>query len=167
MTTEEIRNNEDDGGAHTRWWQTSDAIWGIGLGLGILLEIAIPLSFSSSIPRFLLLGVGAVLGFAGLAFILSARIQLKRARQPSGPGRPTTQLLTTGVYRWSRNPIYLGIALVFAGLGISANLPWLLVLLPAAVMATHILLIMPEERYLAARFDKDYLRYRQSTRRWI
>ncbi len=167
MKIEDIRNGKSGGSAHARWWQTSDAIWGAGLALGILLETVAPLSFSPPASRFLLSGAGAVLILAGLVFIVNARIHLARAQQPAGPGLPTTRLLTNGVYSLSRNPVYLGIVLAFAGLGISANLPWLLVLLPALAIATHVLLLMPEERYLLAVFGKEYERYAESTRRWL
>ena len=104
---------------------------------------------------------------AGGTFIAQARRELKRGRQPAAPGKPTTRLLTSGIYRWSRNPIYVGMLLVFAGGAMALNWPWLLAATTAMVPATYLLLIRPEESYLARTFGREWEDYRARVRRWL
>jgi protein-S-isoprenylcysteine O-methyltransferase Ste14 len=103
----------------------------------------------------------------GLTFIVLARRELARQGQPTDPGLATSKLVTTGVFSVSRNPLYLGGICLLAGIALVFNLPWSLVLLIPAIVACHYLLIAPEERYLTAKFDREYAQYAASVRRWF
>ena len=81
------------------------------------------------------------------------------------PHRPVAKLLTSGIYRFSRNPMYTGLGLVVAGGALLAGTWWPLVLLPLALLAVCRLVIEPEETYLAERYGTLYSDYRRSVRR--
>lgn len=103
---------------------------------------------------------------AVLLFVLSVR-QFRRAGTPIRTRKPVTTILTTGPYRFSRNPIYLSFTLLQLGLGISANSAWVVgTLIPTLVLMSSGV-IGREELYMAEKFGDDYLRYRASVRRWI
>ena len=159
-------SSEKEGAAHTKLWQTSDAIFGIGLVVGFSLEYFVPLSFKSVAPALLLYGIGGIFLLFGIALVLLTRWQLFKAGQSSKPGKPTKRLLTTGVFAYTRNPIYVGVAVAFAGLSISANMPWLLIVLIPILVLVRYVLIGPEERYLEQVFGDEYRRYAASVRRW-
>lgn len=113
--------------------------------------------------------VGVVLGVAGMALAGESLARFIRARTTWHPDRPerATNLVVRGAYRYTRNPMYLGLLLVLLGwacwLGSAAPFavipPWVLVLTR--------LQIVPEERALLARFGGEYAQYRDSVRRWF
>jgi protein-S-isoprenylcysteine O-methyltransferase Ste14 len=76
-------------------------------------------------------------------------------------------LITGGIYRLSRNPMYTGLAIMVAGGALLAGTWWPLFTLPLAVLAVRQLAIKPEEAYLAERFGVTYDNYRRSVRRWL
>jgi hypothetical protein len=83
------------------------------------------------------------------------------------PSQPTTLIATTGPYRWTRNPMYLGMALIYAGLAIGFDGPIAFALLPLVLIAIQTQVIAREERYLEAKFGDDYRRYKAEVRRWF
>ena len=110
---------------------------------------------------------GAVLAAAGLAINVSAWIAFHRARTPVMPTRPTTAIATTGPYRFTRNPLYLSLAIIYAAAALLLGYLWPLVFLPLAVILISRLVIAREERYLEGKFGDEYARYRSSVRRWL
>jgi protein-S-isoprenylcysteine O-methyltransferase Ste14 len=153
--------------AHKRWWQIFEVIFGVPFLAGIGLQLAAPVSRPRGLYAFVIVLGGAVLIVLGSTFIVRARRELARHGQPTDPGLPTSKLVTTGVFSVSRNPLYLGGMGLLAGIALVLNLPWSLVLLLPAFVACHYVLVVPEERYLAARFGSEYARYAASVRRWL
>jgi protein-S-isoprenylcysteine O-methyltransferase Ste14 len=152
--------------AHKSRWQIFEVVFGIPVLAAIALQLAVPLS----LPRGLVMPaivVGVALIVAGATFVVLARRELARHSQPTDPGLPTSQIVTTGVFSVSRNPLYFGGVCILAGIALVLNLPWALVLLLPAVVACHYVLIVPEEKYLAAKFGEEYRRYTAAVRRWI
>jgi len=91
----------------------------------------------------------------------------RRHRTAVEPWKPTTTLLTEGLYAYSRNPIYLALVLLTVGMGFLGNNLWLAVAgLPAAALV-HWTAIRKEEHYLEEKFGEDYRNYRQRVRRWL
>ena len=86
-----------------------------------------------------------------------------------GPGleRPPEELVSTGPYAYTRNPMYLGMALIYAGLAIGFDGPIAFALLPFVLIAIQTQVIAREERYLEAKFGDDYRRYKAEVRRWL
>jgi protein-S-isoprenylcysteine O-methyltransferase Ste14 len=76
-------------------------------------------------------------------------------------------LLTTGPYAFSRNPMYVGWALIYAGIAFAANSLWLLVLLPFIAGYVHIVDIRKEERFLERKFGETYLAYKSRVRPYL
>jgi protein-S-isoprenylcysteine O-methyltransferase Ste14 len=135
-----------------------------GLALGFGLEALLP---SASVPPGLAWSVGSVLIIAGLALARSFFTALRRAHTPVDPYRATTVIVTTGPYRLSRNPGYLGMALGFAGIAVLTGALWALVALVPTLILIDRGVIAREERYLERKFGEEYLGYKARTRRWL
>ena len=153
--------------AHEHIWRTFDCLFLVALVLGIGLQLAMPLSFMPPVRPIVLQVGGAGALIVGGALVIAARRQLSRAGQPVKPGEPITELIEDGVFAISRNPVYLGGLLFLAGLAMFFDAPWLAPMTAALAMATHYLLILPEERYLGTRFKARYGDYRARVRRWF
>jgi protein-S-isoprenylcysteine O-methyltransferase Ste14 len=153
--------------AHTRWWQTFETVFGLPFIIGAALQLVAPLSFGDGWVRLarVLMGVGLII--VGLAIVVAARRELRDHQQPTDPSQATSKLVTTGVFAYSRNPLYLGGMGVLVGLAIALSLVWALLLLLPAFVAAHRILVQPEERYLAARFGASYRIYAATVNRWI
>lgn len=110
---------------------------------------------------------------AGIICILPALVALpallafRRAGTRAEPWHPTTALVTTGPYRFSRNPMYLGFTLLYLGIGLLANSVWPLLLLPLVIVVMYFGVIVREEAYLERLFGDAYRSYRQRVRRWL
>ena len=104
---------------------------------------------------------------AGGALMRSFVQAFQRANTPLDPYKPSRAIVTDGPYRLSRNPGYLGMALVYGGISILADAPVALVPLPLAIVAIDRGVIAREEQYLARTFGTPYLDYKRQVRRWI
>jgi protein-S-isoprenylcysteine O-methyltransferase Ste14 len=153
--------------AHKSWWQIFEVVFGIPFLAAIALQLAVPLSFPRGFLTPAVIPGGAALIIVGAALVVLARRELAQRGQPTDPGLPTSKLVTTGVFSVSRNPLYLGGVCILVGIALALNLPWVLVLLPPAIVACHYVLIAPEERYLAAKFGEKYHVYAVTVHRWI
>ena len=156
-----------DSFAHDSIWKTSDAIFGITFLLGLALHFVPSLGMAFSISFLLRIVVGVVLVLAGTIVIILAKRGLKNAGQPAAPGKPTTQIVESGIYRFSRNPLYLGLLAVLFGLSLSINIVWWAILTLPMFFALQHLLILPEEQYLLSRFGEQYSTYMSRVRRWL
>ena len=107
-----------------------------------------------------LIGAGLVLGFLGDRAMRNAHTNVS-------PYRPTTKLVTEGPYRFTRNPLYLSVTLVYGGVAILANALWAALLLPVVLGVMRYGVIEREERYLEQKFGEEYLRYEAQVGRWI
>ena len=83
------------------------------------------------------------------------------------PGGATTAVLQSGPFRVSRNPLYVGLVALDAGLALLAGSFWALVFVPVGIVALLWGAIWPEERYLAGKFGDDYAAYQARVRRWL
>ncbi|WP_218003219.1 methyltransferase family protein [Nocardia concava] len=110
---------------------------------------------------------GVVIVALGLTFAWCGVGAVIRHRTTIVPHRPVSTLITTGVYRVSRNPMYTGLAVAALGLGLLVNSWWPIALLPVAIALVLRLVIEPEERYLTERFGQSYLDYRGRVGRWL
>jgi protein-S-isoprenylcysteine O-methyltransferase Ste14 len=109
---------------------------------------------------------GAVI-LVGLALAAAGIRGFSRAGTPVRSKEPTRALVTTGIYGWTRNPIHLGMFLVYGGIGIAARSPWTLILtLPLAITIRYGV-VAREEAYLERRFGDAYREYKARVRRWL
>jgi protein-S-isoprenylcysteine O-methyltransferase Ste14 len=124
-------------------------------------------TFKAVFPGQALLSIG--LAVLGAAVALAGVLAFREAKTTVDPTKPelTATVLRSAVYRVSRNPMYLGFALVLMGLGAALGNAPALLMIPTFVLYIERFQIVPEERFLFAKFGIDYERYRQETRRWI
>jgi len=90
-----------------------------------------------------------------------------KARTNLDVRKPTHKIVTSGPFRWTRNPAYLSLSLLVLGIAIVADSIWVLLLLVVAMIVTHYKVILREEAYLEQKFGVEYLEYKASVRRWI
>jgi protein-S-isoprenylcysteine O-methyltransferase Ste14 len=135
-----------------------------GLAIGFGLDALLP---SASLPGPVALPVGGALLVTGGALARSFFRALARAGTPISPYDAPTKLVTTGPYRLTRNPGYLGMALAYAGIAVVTQSPWVLVPLPVVLVLIDRGVISREERYLEGKFGEAYRSYKARTRRWL
>lgn len=113
--------------------------------------------------------IGGVLILLGLTLELRPALQFARARTTVNPMRPATSaaLVTSGFYRFSRNPMYVGQALLLLGVGCLLRNAYAFLALPALIGYITVFQILPEERALSAKFGAEYDAYRRRVRRWL
>lgn len=139
-----------------------------GLLIGFAIEWGIggPLFPRNKSPLFWLVpGVGLIV--VGLALGLAAVITIRRAGSTVRIDRPVSALVERGPFRWTRNPIYLGLTLVSAGIAIAANAIWPLLTLPVVFTFVRRRHVLREEAYLERTFGREYRRYRDRVPRWL
>lgn len=124
-------------------------------------------SLSHGIAGSVLLALALVT--AGIAIAMLGVLEFRKARTTVNPTNPdgTSSIVASGIYRWSRNPMYVGFLLVLLGWGVYlANLVAIL-LVPGFVLYMNRFQIQPEERALENKFGAAYTRYKQGVRRWL
>ena len=111
--------------------------------------------------------IGGSLIVIGLALAATGIRNFSRAGTPVPSIKPTRALVTTGIHGRTRNPIYLGMLLLYVGIGVAAHSPWTLILaLPLAITLRYGV-VAREEAYLERRFGDVYRDYKASVRRWL
>jgi protein-S-isoprenylcysteine O-methyltransferase Ste14 len=139
-------------------------VYGAAIVTGLLLEFGWPLPF---LPGLLATLLGSVLvAVAVVVFVYSIRT-FQAAGTPVPGNKPTTVIVRTGPYRFSRNPIYVAFSILELGIACWVNSVWLIATLIAAVALIAFVVIPREERYLEGRFGADYVDYKRSVRRWL
>jgi protein-S-isoprenylcysteine O-methyltransferase Ste14 len=121
----------------------------------------------ASADRWPLVIGGTLFLAAGLVVIAWGLLTFFRARTAVMPHHSASRLVTHGPYRFTRNPMYLGMTLLHLGLALRANMGWPLLLLPLVLYTLYRLVISREERYLTSAFGAAYEDYRRRVRRWI
>jgi protein-S-isoprenylcysteine O-methyltransferase Ste14 len=134
------------------------------IALGLLLHFAWPVRF---LPDLVNAAAGAGAVVLAVALFFYAVRTFRVAGTPVPGNRPTTKIVRSCPYGWSRNPIYLSFSLFQFGVAVWINSLWLLVTLIPAVTLMSFVVIPREEQYLEARFPSDYLAYKASVRRWL
>ena len=118
-----------------------------------------------SVSVFKYIGMAVVV--LGIVIIIIASISFKQTETNIEPWKPTTKIITAGIYGYSRNPIYLALCLVQMGMGIFLNSLWVLIgVIITAILLYHIAIIK-EELYLETKFGEEYVQYRIKVRRWL
>jgi len=136
-----------------------------GFLVGLALDWLLPLG---RLPRSrFLMAVGIALLLVQLPLGVAAFRAMRRAGTQVNPYKPTTAMVTSGVFRISRNPIYLSFTLLYLGLVLLLGTVWPLCLLVPVLVVMQRGVILREEQYLEARFGEAYRRYRERVRRWL
>lgn len=137
------------------------------LAAGFLLQWLFPVSIAHEEGRTLFRFIGAGLIVLGLTLGGSAVGLFRAAGTSPVPFRPTTALVLDGPYHFTRNPMYLGMLLIYSGIMLITNAAWPLVFVPVIVAVITRNVIVPEEKYLSRKFGGEYEVYRRQTHRWI
>jgi protein-S-isoprenylcysteine O-methyltransferase Ste14 len=113
------------------------------------------------------LAVACLLVLGGLALFVPAMRWFKRTGQHPRPWTPSPSLILEGPYRFSRNPIYVAMTAVQAGIGVALDNIWMLCFSVPALVVIHYIAVRPEEAYLVEKFGEAYEKYRSAVRRYI
>ena len=132
--------------------------------VAVVIEHFIPTSVVYGPARW----IGGILLFvSGVGLNVAGFVTQKRAGTDPIPFNPTTKIVTHGLYRFSRNPMYIGFAFWTLGLALVLNSVWTLLAVPIGLILTDLLVVVREERYLERKFGDEYLEYKSRVRRWI
>ncbi len=131
---------------------------------GLILNYFFPIAF---LPVSLSRIVGIFSGALAVFIFISAFLKFKRAETNLEPWKPTTAIVSDGVYAFSRNPIYLAFTLFYLGVAFLFNSLWLFALLVPVLFVMRYAVIAREERYLENKFGTEYSDYKRRVRRWI
>ncbi len=139
-------------------------IFGLAFALGLALEAAWPIA---AVPSGIRYPVGLALMAASAVIVGFVAREFLRHRTTIHVHRATTALITRGPFRYSRNPAYVALVLLYVGLAVVLDSIWVLAMLVPALTVLHHGVIVREERYLERLFGEEYRRYRARVRRWI
>ncbi len=138
------------------------------VALSFGLDFALPLRFApGGLDDTLQYGVGGALMLVAFAIMAVGVTQFRRAGTNVPPTRPTTALVTRGLYALSRNPLYISLSLLMAGIALAADRAWILILLAPVLLIMRYGVIAREERYLERKFGDAYRAYKAKVRRWL
>ena len=139
-------------------------IYLLALLLGLLLNRRLHVPFLSR-------GVARVLGWplvgGGMALAVWFARTIHGADTTLRTDKPVSNLVQEGPFRYSRNPGYLALTMLYAGIAVRRNALWMIVMLPLVVYVIQREVIEREERYLERTFGEEYLGYRRRVRRWV
>jgi protein-S-isoprenylcysteine O-methyltransferase Ste14 len=143
------------------------ALFLVALLLGLALDHLLPVSVAGLEADLVhRLSAGSLI-LVGLALAAAGIRDFTSARTPVPTYKPTRVLVTTGIHGWTRNPIYLGMFLLYGGIGLAARSPWTLLLtLPLAITIRYGV-VAREEVYLEGRFGDAYRQYKARVHRWL
>lgn len=139
-------------------------LYAAGFILGLLLDQVLPVLELPKAPRY---GIALSLLVASAILMAASMGLFRRARTSILPVKPVTTLVVAGPYRFTRNPMYVGVAGLYLGLALWFDVFWALVVLPAVIATVRLYVIPREERYLERKFGPEYLAYKARVRRWI
>ncbi|MBI2752093.1 MAG: isoprenylcysteine carboxylmethyltransferase family protein [Betaproteobacteria bacterium] len=139
-------------------------LYGIAFAVVLLLHWLWPLPV---FPHAATFWVGVMAISASAALIAWGAISLRKAGTNINPSLPTTALVASGPFRFSRNPLYVALSLMFVGLSLAVNSLWGVLALFPSLLVMHYGVILREERYLEAKFGESYRQYCSVVRRYL
>jgi protein-S-isoprenylcysteine O-methyltransferase Ste14 len=132
---------------------------------GLLHELVLPLRLPLSTP--LRIAGAAIAGALGIGLVAAAIGLFRKIGQDPAPWKPTPEIVSTGIYRLTRNPMYVGMALLQTAIALGWANGWILALVPVVLVTIRLIAIRHEEAYLERKFGETYLAYKRSVRRWL
>jgi protein-S-isoprenylcysteine O-methyltransferase Ste14 len=139
-------------------------LFGGTMAIGLIAHWIHPLRPFPPIPSRV---IGALLAAAGIALAKWGEKAQQRAGTNVDPRQPSTAIVVDGPYRFTRNPLYIGTTLIYLGVALLVDAAAPLLLLPLLLVLIDRGVIVPEERYLEAKFGEPYRAYRKEVRRWF
>ena len=132
----------------------------IGFGLNYLWSM----SLLSGYSRYV---IGSVVPLGGGLIMPLVLRRFRRAATTFDVRKPASALITEGPYRFSRNPSYVSLTLLYLGIGILLNNGWILILVAPVLLVMDLWVVRREERHLEAKFGEEFLSYKEAVRRWL
>jgi protein-S-isoprenylcysteine O-methyltransferase Ste14 len=136
------------------------------LTLAAILEAVVPMPTAAWFP-YVRYVAGTALFIIGLLIGIAGVQGLRASATNISTDLPATALVVDGIYKWSRNPVYLAMTLAYVGLAIAAGSAWAIMLLIPLLVVMNIGVISKEERYLEREFGDGYRAYKSRVRRWL
>lgn len=139
----------------------------------LLLAVVMTWVISDVQPLWMVVGgpvmdlLGGLLVGGGIVLMLLAFAEMRKQQTTVIPHQEADHLVTTGIFKRSRNPIYLGDTLILAGLALRWEAPVALILVPLFMATITQRFIIPEENRLRKKFRAEFARYCEKTRRWV
>lgn len=133
----------------------------------VLLEFLLPLKVLPVFAGNAAMFIGAAIMALAVSLAVSGVRNFKASATNVNPRQPALNLVTGGPYRFTRNPMYLGMTMFQPGAGLAFSLEWSFVLTPLLFAALHYGVVLREETYLSRKFGAPYDEFRASTRRWL
>jgi protein-S-isoprenylcysteine O-methyltransferase Ste14 len=162
MNGQDQRTNEP---VNARIFPLPPVVLVLFLGAGYGLSRVFPFGPDKA-PTEVVIG-GNALMVVGFLIPLLGAWEMMRVRTSFHPGAKASALVTSGIYRRTRNPMYLSFLFLMVGLGLALPNPWLILLAPVLLIYMQERVIKREEAYLSARFPAEYAEYRSKVRRWF
>ena len=134
------------------------------LATGILISYFFPkqlIGFSIALP------MGIIISMAGIASLIFAAHLFRKNKNPVNPSGSTQLIISNGIYKYTRNPMYLSLTIIYTGISIITNAWFSFVLLFPLLIVVQKGIIEREEKYLTRKFGDEYLAYKGKVRRWI
>lgn len=135
----------------------------VAAGVGLQLVWPLP----GGLARAALIALALCIAVPGVLLVGGALRLFRETEQDPKPWLATPAIITGGVYRYTRNPMYLGLAVLQLAIGVGLGNPWIVLLVPLSCAIVHITAIRPEEAYLEQKFGATYLEYKRAVRRWL
>lgn len=131
-----------------------------GYGANRLYPLLLPESIAFIMAGRILVGLS-------LFIFVGSLVYLKRAKTPVDPYKAPTAIVKGGPFRFTRNPIYLSLSLLYLGISLLTELIWPLLFLPLTLLVMHYGVIIREENYLIRKFGDEYQNYKEDVPRWL
>jgi len=133
--------------------------------IGIVLKRLLPSPLP--VPPWLQTSLAMVLVGISIIVVAWSLMHFRKSKTTLDVRKPASTLITDGVFRYSRNPIYVSLTLLYLGIGLLTNNLWIIVLVVPCIIVMNRSVIVKEERFLDAKFGAAYQQYQASVRRWI
>ena len=140
--------------------------------IGFLLTGLLLDRLTGRVPDFIpvspfIMVAGGIALLAGVAVMFAGTSRFRQLGNNLEPWKHANQIVSSGIYRFTRNPMYLGMTLLHLGLALWFRSSWAIILLPVAIIVIRTQVIAREERYLEKKFGDEYLAYKARVRRWF
>jgi protein-S-isoprenylcysteine O-methyltransferase Ste14 len=153
-----------EGGAKVRF--PPPLVYLVFILFGVVMQRTVaPLSIGAG--SFFTRAAGVAIVLVGLWLNIDAWKLFQRTGQHPAPWKPSPELVLRGAYRFTRNPMYLGMTCIQVGLGLALNNLWLSLLAAFSLLTVHFIAVLPEERYLTEKFGDSYRGYLIKVRRYL
>ena len=154
----------DDGSLGTGLRVPPPILYLAALAIGLALDYSWPLPFLAGLTRYVAATAVVIVSVLIMPPVLG---RFRRAATPFDVRKPASALISDGPYRFSRNPAYVSLTLLYLGIGLFLNNGWVLILAIPVLLAMDLWVVRREERHLEAKFGDEYRDYKAGVRRWL